>query len=87
MKVKLNDGFEVTIEEKHLNDWKLLKMLRSIDKGDSALVVDVAEILLGGEDKLEALEKHYEVDGITSIDAMMGAIQEIIEAASELKNS
>ena len=32
MKVKLSDGFEVNIEEKHLNDWRLLKLIRGIDK-------------------------------------------------------
>lgn len=87
MIVKLSDGFEVDIDEKHLNDWKLLKMLRSIDKGDASLIVDVAEILLRGEDKVDELAKHFEVDGVTSVDSMMRALQEIIDAAIELKNS
>ena len=87
MKVTLNDGFEVNIEEKRLNDWKLLKLIRGIDKGDASLSVDVMEILLGGEENLEALEKHLEVDGVTTIDAMGNALREIIEAATELKNS
>lgn len=87
MKVKLQDGFQVEIDEKHLNDWKMLKMLRGIDRGEAALVVDVAEILLGGEEKVDALAKHLEVDGVTTIDAMVGAMREIMESASELKNS
>ena len=87
MKVKMNDGFEVNIEEKHLNDWKLLKLIRGIDKGDASLTVDVMEILLGGEENLEKLEKHLEVDGFVSIDTMGEALREIVEAASELKNS
>lgn len=87
MKVKLSDGFEVNIEEKHLNDWRLLKLIRGIDKGDASLTVDVMEILLGGEAELEKLEKHLEVDGITTIDAMGDALREIVESASELKNS
>ena len=87
MKVKLSDGFEVNIEEKHLNDWRLLKLIRGIDKGDASLTVDVMEILLGGEEELERLEKHLEVDGITTIDAMGDALREIVESASELKNS
>lgn len=87
MKVKLSDGFEVNIEEKHLNDWRLLKLIRGIDKGDASLTVDVMEILLGGEEELEKLEKHLEVDGITTIDAMGDALREIVESASELKNS
>lgn len=87
MTVTLSDGFEVNIDEKHLNDWRLLKKLRSMDKGETALVIDVAEILLGGEENLEALEKHFEVDGVTTIDSMVEALTEILESASELKNS
>lgn len=87
MKVTLKDGFELSIDEKHLNDWNLLKMLRGIDKGEAALVVDVAEILLGGEEQMDALAKHLEVDGVTSIDAMVNAMREIMESASALKNS
>lgn len=87
MKVKLHDGFEVEIDEKHLNDWNMLKMLRGIDKGEAALVVDVAEMLLGGEDQVDALARHFEVDGVTSVDSMVEALREIMESASELKNS
>lgn len=86
MTVKLKDGFEVDINEKHLNDWKLLKLIRGIDKGDASLTVDVMEILLG-EKGLERLEEHLAVDGITPIDAMGIALTEMIEAATELKNS
>ena len=87
MTVTLKDGFEVNIDEKHLNDWNLLKMLRGIDKGEAALVIDVAEILLGGEEQMDALAKHLEVDGVTPIDAMVDAMREIMESATVLKNS
>lgn len=87
MKVKLKDDFEVTIDENCLDDWRLLKLIRGIDKGDGALAVDVMQILLGGEDGLERLEKHLEVDGKVTVSAMNDALAEIIEAASELKNS
>lgn len=87
MNVKLSDGFEVNIDERHLNDWNLLKMLRSIDRGETALVVDVAEILLGGEKNLDALSEHLKVDGVTSIDSMVNALREIMESTAELKNS
>lgn len=87
MKVKLKDDFEVTIDENCLDDWRLLKLIRGIDKGDGALAVDVMQILLGGEDGLERLEKHLEVDGKVTVSAMNDALAEIIEAASALKNS
>lgn len=87
MTVKLSDGYEVIIDERRLNDWNLLKMLRGIDKGETALITDVAEALLGGEENADALADHLAIDGITSIDAMVGALREILEAANELKNS
>lgn len=86
MKIKLSDSYEVMIDEKRLNDWNLLKMLRGIDKGETAMVVDVAEILLGGEENLDALAKHLETDGVTTIDSMVDALREIMESATELKN-
>ena len=46
MKAKLSDGFEVQINDQCLNDWKFLTALRKIDKGDTGLIVDVAEILI-----------------------------------------
>lgn len=86
MKITLKDGFEVSIIDNCLNDWNFLTMLRKIDKGDTGLVVDIAEKLLGGEEEVEKLAKHFEVNGIVPADAMVSAIAEIIEAVSELKN-
>lgn len=87
MKAALKDGFEVNIDEGRLNDWTFLTTLRKIDKGEAGLIVDVAEILLGGEEEVEKLAKHLESDGITSIDAMVDAITEIMESVNDLKNS
>lgn len=86
MTVKLSDGFEVEIDEKHLNDWNLLKVFRGIDKGQAALVVDAAEILLGGEENVDKLAEHLSKDGVTPVDAMVDAMQEIMDAAAEVKN-
>ena len=63
MTIKLSDGFEVSINEKCLNDWGFLTMLRKIDKGDTGLIVDIAEKLLGGDEEVGKLAKHLEVDG------------------------
>ena len=87
MKTKLKDGFEVSVSESCLNDWNFLTMLRKIDKGDTGLIVDIAERILGGEEEVNKLAKHLEVDGITPADAMIAAVSELIEAISELKNS
>ena len=87
MKATLSDGFEVQISENCLNDWAFLTMLRKIDKGDTGLIVDVAERLLGGEEEVGKLAKHLEVDGVTPADKMIDALTELMESVNELKNS
>lgn len=87
MKAKLKDGFEVQICDSVANDWSYLTVLRKIDKGETGMIVDAAEKLLGGEEEVERLAKHLEVDGITPVDVMVSAITELIESVNELKNS
>ena len=87
MKAKLKDGFEVQINDKCLNDWKFLTALRKIDKGDTGLIVDVAEILLGGEEEVDKLAEHLAVDGFTAADKMVDALTDLMESVNELKNS
>ena len=87
MKAKLNDGFEVSINENCLNDWGFLTMLRKVDKGDTGLIVDIAEKLLGGEEEVGKLAKHIEIDGITPADKMIDTLTELMQSVSELKNS
>lgn len=86
MKAKLSDGYEAQVNENCLNDWGFLTMLRKIDKGDAGLIVDVAERLLGGEEEVEKLAKHLEVDGVTPADKMIDALTELMESVNELKN-
>lgn len=87
MKAKLKDGFEVELNESCSNDWHYLTILRKIDKGDTGLIVDAAETLLGGEEQVEKLAKHLEVDGITPLDKMVEAITELMDSVNKLKNS
>jgi len=87
MKAQLSDGYEVVISDNIANDWNFLTTLRKIDKGETGLIVDVAELLLGGEKEVEKLAKHLEVDGVTTIESMVQAITELMESVNELKNS
>lgn len=87
MKARLNDGYEVEIAENSLNDWNFVKTLRKIDKGDTGLIVDVAEILLGGEEEVDKLAEHLAVDGFTPADKMVEALSELMTSVNELKNS
>lgn len=87
MIAKLSDGFELQLCEDSLNDWRFLTMLRKIDKGETGLIVDVAEKLLGGEEQVEKLAKHLEKNGVTHTDEMITAITELMESVGEVKNS
>lgn len=87
MTITLKDGFKVSIDEKAFGDWRFLTMLRKIDKGDTGLIVDIAEKLLGGEEEVEKLAQHFEQNGYISSETMIEAISEIIDSVSELKNS
>jgi len=87
MKATLSDGYEVQIDESCLNDWGFLTLLRKIDKGDTGLIVDIAERLLGGEEEVDKLAKHLAVDGITPADKMVNALSELMTSVNELKNS
>lgn len=85
MKAQLKDGFEIEVREECANDWSFLTMLRRIDKGDSGLIVDVAEVLLG-ESGVEKLAEHLRKDGVTHTDDMIAALTELMESVNELKN-
>lgn len=87
MKAMLKDGFEVQVNDGLSNDWRFLTVLRKIDKGETGMIVDVAEILLGGEEEVDRLAKHLEVDGVTSVESMVDAITELMNSVNELKNS
>lgn len=87
MKAQLKDGFEVQLNDGLANDWRFLTVLRKIDKGETGMIVDAAEILLGGEEEVDRLAKHLEVDGVTSVDSMVDAITELMNSVNELKNS
>lgn len=87
MVVELKDGFSVNVNEGCSNDWNFLTKLRKIDKGDAGLIVDVAEILLGGEQEVDKLAKHLEKDGKTPLNVMVDALSEIMESVNSVKNS
>lgn len=88
MKAQLQDGYTVEIPDSVADDWSFLKILRQIDKGETSMVVDAAEFLLGGPDEVDKLADHLKDEtGHTSIEAMVSAIAEILTSAGELKNS
>ena len=85
IKGKTKSGFEFEIDENVFDDWELLKNIRAIDKGESSLVVDVVETILG--EQAEALESHLkEMHGKVTITAMEEELEAIFEASDSSKN-
>lgn len=71
-------GFNYTIQEGALDDYELLEELREIDKGNTSLIVDVIEKIIGSEQK-EQLKKHVRDEtGRVSIKRMVDEIGEIL---------
>lgn len=86
MKAKLKDGFELEIIEDNLGDWEFLELLSDIDEGETGLIVKAARMMLGKEG-VKALKDHIRNEqGKVPAEAMIYALQEILESASELKN-
>ena len=83
---KTESGFEFELDDNVLDDWKLVKYLRNVDKGDSQYIVDVAERLLG-EEQCEKLENFIEEKyGKATGTLMTKEIANILEATKEGKN-
>lgn len=83
---KTESGFEFELEDNVLDDWKLIKYLRNVDKGDAQYIVDVAERLLG-EEQCEKLENFIEEKyGKATGTLMTKEIASILEATKEGKN-
>ena len=77
-------GFNYTIQEGALDDYE---ELREIDKGNTSLIVDVIEKIIGSEQK-EQLKKHVRDEtGRVSIKRMVDEIGEILRGNQQGKNS
>ncbi len=86
IKGKIENGFEFTIAEGVSDDWELLKVIRKCND-DASYVVDVAEKLLGAK-QLKKLEEFIKKrDGKVTVTAINAILEEVLEAAAELKNS
>ena len=87
MIAKLKDGFEVEIIEDNLGDWEFLELLSDIDDGETGLIVKAARMMLGKEG-VDSLKDHLRNEkGRVSSESMVYALQELMESASEVKNS
>lgn len=86
MKVTLEDGFVLDIDDKKLDDYELVEALTDIDKGKVGRMTDAVDILLGNE-KTNLFEHIRKEKGYVSTECVKGALLEIINGMKNGKNS
>lgn len=77
MKVELESGFSLDIDDRKLDDYELVEALTDIDKGQVSRMTDAVNILLG-ESKPALFEHIREQKGYVSTEAVKNALLEII---------
>lgn len=87
MKAHLKDGFEVDIRDEVIGDWEFLEILSDIDEGETGLIVRAARMMLGKEGVSSLKEHIRDGNGRVDAEAMVNAIQELMNSTNESKNS
>lgn len=88
---KTKSGFKYRIDERVLDDWRLIEAIRDSDSEDGSAairgMVNISNLLLG--DQADALKKHIadRNDGFIPKDVMVNTMIEIVQSSKELKNS
>lgn len=83
---KTENGFEFSVQESALNDYRLLKIFRQIDKGRADYMVDAIDMLLGDKQS-ERLESFIQQrDGEVTTSAVFAEFKNIMSAIRALKN-
>lgn len=84
---KTESGFEFDVKEEALDNYRLLKTLNEVSRGNNGRVTEVVEMLLGS-DQEERLMEHVEKinNGNCSATGMVEEIIQIFEAVKS-KNS
>ncbi len=91
VKVKTKSGFKCEVDERALNDWRMVDYIGLIDSNDLTEQIEgfrgLVHLLLG--DNVKALEKHImdKNNGYIPTDIMSEELREIITSAKEIKNS
>ena len=83
---KTESGFEFELNEEALDDYEMLEDLRSFDKGEYGVIIDVVDKLLGEEQKDRLKDHIRNKEGKVSAQKMMEEITCIFEVSKELKN-
>ncbi len=85
--IKLNDGFEIQVDEETLDDYELLEDLARIDGAEENVPMDAiisATTRLIGEEQYKALKEHLRSEsGRVPASKMLEAIQQVLLELNE----
>ena len=85
-KVKTSSGFECEINEKNLDDMRLLDLVAEVSNGNTTKLSEIINKVLG--DQKEKLYKHIEDEhGRVPVEKASGEITEIFQKITTGKNS
>lgn len=79
-------GIQLVVEDDRLDDWEFLELLRDYDKGNSGLIVDIMETILGAEQYAKLKAHLKERDGRVSSKTMIQVFSDVMNGASATKN-
>ena len=87
MIAKLNDGFELDLDETVLDDMELLEDFAAMNDGDAYAMTAAVKRLLGKENKKKLYDHLRDASGRVSTTAVGNAIFELMQSVKEGKNS
>ena len=83
--ITMGDGFKIELDENVFDDFELVELYAKVDK-NPIWIGDVAEKLLGAEQKKALIEHLRDDNGKVHTTAVMNALKEIEEAIPAVKN-
>lgn len=85
IKITMGDGFKIELDENVFDDFELVELYAKVAK-NPIWIGDLAEKLLGAEQKKALIEHLRDDNGKVHTTAVMNALKEIEEAIPAVKN-
>lgn len=85
IKITMGDGFKIQLDENVFDDFELVELYAKVAK-NPIWIGDLAEKLLGAEQKRALIEHLRDDNGKVHTTAVMNALKEIEEAIPAVKN-
>ena len=85
IKITMGDGFKIQLDENVFDDFELVELYAKVAK-NPIWIGDLAEKLLGAEQKKALIEHLRDENGKVHTTAVMNALKEIEEAIPAAKN-